>query len=220
MAPAPLEDARASQVQEATQTISLVENEGDVPAATVEDTVFLTGVTGFIGRMTLRKLLLAGATVVVAIRGRRGQGATDRWNQMRDDDCFADLPLDKVEVIEADLLDPDFFESSAVEPITQRITRIVHVAASVNMDETVETALSNNLLPGIRLHQWARKCPRCSHVVITSTAFVNAPNTDIILEGPCPPPQGLSSAVSLSVSRLANTTLQTCTSLQLPSLVL
>ena len=164
--------------------------ESDTPLQ--HDTVFLTGCTGFIGRLVLRKLLLAGAHVVVAIRGRRGQGATDRWLQMsQEDDAFCELPIERVQVIEADLLDPEFFESPVLEHVQTRITRIVHVAASVNMHETLETALTNNLLPGIRLYQWAQKCPLCTHVVITSTAFVSPPSDTPVPEEPCPAIQGV-----------------------------
>lgn len=110
---------------------------------------------------------------------------------MGDDDALKGLPLDRVQVIEGDLLDPEFFETPLVESLQKRITRIVHVAASVNMDELVEIALTNNLLPGIRLYQWAQKCPLCTNVVITSTAFVNPPNDEPIYEGPCPLLEGI-----------------------------
>eukprot|EP00667_Euglena_gracilis_P006844 EG_transcript_6905 len=117
---------------------------------------------------------------------------------MWEDAALRDLPMDRVQVIEGDLRDPEFFETPTLQLLQKRITRIVHVAASVNMDESLETALSNNLLPGIRLYQWARKCPLCTHLVITSTAFVNAPSEQPIYEGPCPPLPGV------EVSQLTN----------------
>jgi len=89
--------------------------------------------------------------------------------------------------VEGDLVDPEFFEMPILQDLATRVTRIVHVAASVNMHEPLAMALSNNLLPGIALYRWAERCPKCTHVVITSTAFVSPPSEEPVPEGPCPP---------------------------------
>lgn len=108
------------------------------------ETAFLvTGVTGFLGRRMLRKLLRAGSPVIALVRGGRAIGTQRLSAQARAADLLADLGCTEygaqLQVIDADIA------SLVVDTLSEQITEamrqldakrliVVNIAASLKMD--------------------------------------------------------------------------------------
>ncbi len=152
------------------------------PAAT---TWFLTGATGFLGKVMLEELIRRRAElrvqrVLLLIRPRKAQTAADRF---RDDvvpaACFATLPpgwTEYVTVLEGDLARPDL--GLASHAALSAVTHVVHSAASIAFDLPAVEAVAANIDATLHLLETARACPRLRRFVYVSTAYVTPHRTD------------------------------------------
>ncbi|MFP4643050.1 MAG: fatty acyl-CoA reductase [Spirochaetales bacterium] len=144
-----------------------------------QECVLLTGATGFLGKVVLEELLRTHeqAEVVLLVRAKGHRTAGDRLEQLRKSACFSGLPekrFERVRAVNGNLasencgLDPDDRRQ-----ITQGVTRIVHCAASIDFDLSIEEAAKANTDTTLNLLDLARACERLVSIVSVSTAYVS-----------------------------------------------
>jgi fatty acyl-CoA reductase len=142
---------------------------------------FLTGVTGFLGKVVLEELVrrreeLRIDGIVILIRPLRGRSAVERFRrEVMVSRCFRHLPADwadLVTVIEGNLESPDMVESARRHPALSRVTHVVHAAASVKFALPVAQAARANITTTLHMLDLARSLPALERFVYVSTAYV------------------------------------------------
>jgi thioester reductase-like protein len=144
--------------------------------------ILLTGVTGFLGKVVLEALLrrreaLGISRIHALIRPRNGGSAKERFAaEVEPSLCFTNLPEEWtswVEVVEGDVTLPDCGLASDVsERLRNRVTHILHVAASIKFDMPITDADAVNVGACLHLLEFARTATRLARMVSVSTAYV------------------------------------------------
>ena len=186
----------ASQSTTAAQTVALHSYAGK--------SIFITGVTGFVGKVVLEKLLRSVPKVeriYLLIRSNsRYPTAAERFQAevatstifdvLKDEGEaeFAALCQRKLRFVSGELTAERFgLEESAFAELAAEIDLVVNCAASVNFREPLDDALATNTLSLYSIIQLtrARKVP----LVHVSTCYVNGYNEGTIEETIAPPAQ-------------------------------
>ena len=146
------------------------------------NTVLLTGATGFVGKVVLHELMrrrqeLGIERVVLLVRARRGVSAQKRFfEEIVASPCFRDLPKswpDLVEILEGDIAEDQAGIGGATRiELTQRLTQIIHCAASVEFDLPIGEATALNVTGSLNLLELAAECRKRPRMVDVSTAYV------------------------------------------------
>lgn len=149
--------------------------------------VLLTGVTGFVGKVVLADLIrrrdeigLAGVTLVA--RGKKNRDGTIQTPDSRfkekvaPSQIFADLPsswLSMITVVAGDLEKEQCgISDDDLAGIRERITHVIHCAASVEFDLPIKDAANANITSALGVLELARSCKHLVGMVDTSTAYV------------------------------------------------
>jgi fatty acyl-CoA reductase len=144
-------------------------------------TWLLTGVTGFLGKVMLEELMrrreeLALARVYVLIRAKGDTSAAERFRtQVARAACFAALPpdwTDAVTVLDGDLVHAGLGLSMRDRAALERVTHVVHSAASVSFDLPVQEAARANITTSLNLLEAVRDGAALERFVYVSTAYV------------------------------------------------
>ena len=164
--------------------------------------VFLTGATGFLGKVTLAEIVrqrraLRVNRIYVLVRGKRGKSARERFETMLASPCFAHLPAgwaDCVEVVEGALERPQCGIDDAVwASLVGQVHRIVHCAASVEFDLPARQAAEANIVSSLNVLALAKACTHLRRMVSVSTAYVTPHHAGAMQEQlaplPAPAPQ-------------------------------
>jgi len=139
--------------------------------------VFLTGVTGYVGKHLLRYFLsLTDRQIVVCIREKNGVSGRERFiTEIKNDAMFQDITiqtnLKNVRVIEKDV-------SVLKEDDLSDCTDVVHCAANVKFNSSIQTLLTENVKALKNIYRLCKK-KRFYHI---STCYVH-PKAN---EGPYP----------------------------------
>lgn len=154
--------------------------------------VFLTGVTGFVGKVVLETLLRQGVErVTVLVRestDRKGtvSSAQERFTKVSQAACFANLEpgwTRRVDVLSGDLEKPDCGLSvTDANKVRRHVTHVVHCAASVEFDLPVSQAASANIRSMLGVLELTKTCPKVVAMVDVSTAYVSVWNPGPIEE--------------------------------------
>lgn len=148
-----------------------------------DKSIFVTGVSGFMGKVLLEKLLYSCSNVkqvFVLMREKRGKTGSERVIEFAKIPLFERLSnekpemLDKIMPIYGDICLHDLGMSN--DDLTQVIneTNIVfHMAASVNFEEPVKIALAQNVRAVKSVIDIAKRMPNLVSMVHLSTAFCN-----------------------------------------------
>ncbi|PTB62272.1 hypothetical protein BBK36DRAFT_1129973, partial [Trichoderma citrinoviride] len=154
-------------------------------------TIFLTGATGFLGKVVLEELirrryeLNVGKVIVlirpskqstVGIATREADLASRFYGEVATSKCFAKLPSDwtrHVQPVYGDLGQAHCgLDASTYESISRETTHIIHCAACVQFDLSLSESLDINLKGTLAILQLARMCLKLERFVYTSTAYV------------------------------------------------
>jgi alcohol-forming fatty acyl-CoA reductase len=156
-------------------------------------TVFLTGVTGFLGKVVLEELIrrrheLGLQKVAVLIRSTKPSNQTSGiatkephlssrfHDEVASSQCFAQLPSGWTQYVQpfyGDLEKPCCgLDALAYERICQETTHIIHCAACVQFDLALADAIRINVQGTLNILQLARTCSQFQHLAYTSTAYV------------------------------------------------
>lgn len=151
--------------------------------------VFLTGVTGFVGKVALEELIrrrveLSIDKVYIIIRKGKNKKtgedieASDRFKkEVSESPCFKFLPVDwqkYVEVVSGDLTKENFgLSDDSKNKLIDNVTHIINCAASVDFDLPIEQAASSNITSALNVLKFSKSCKRLKSFVNVSTAYVS-----------------------------------------------
>lgn len=150
--------------------------------------LFLTGCTGFVGKVLLEKILFSLPNInriYVLIRTKKGSSAEERFKKEIVDSLlferlrareydFDALIKHKVIPIAGDLLKDglDLTQHDFLE-LSQNVHIIINSAASVDFNQRLDQAIQVNTLGSLRVLELAKACKNLTSLVQISTAYVN-----------------------------------------------
>jgi fatty acyl-CoA reductase len=144
--------------------------------------VFLTGATGFVGKVVLQELIRRRGefgidSIYVLIRSKKGKAPQQRFEQeIASSRCFELLPPDWTKMVKAvagELTQRDCgLSEQDLRMVSQHVTHVVHCAASVEFDLPIAEAAAANITSALNMLEVARSCTRLQRMVSVSTAYV------------------------------------------------
>lgn len=156
-----------------------------------DQSVLVTGATGFLGKVLVEKLLRDCPKVkriYILLRAKKGDSLEKRFESFKNLIIFKDLKkndpsaLNKVFAINGDFMEPQSgISESDFDHLTKNLNYIIHCAASVKFDEPLKIALRMNTISTRNMLNLAEKCEYLKAFVHVSTAFSNT-NQDVIHE--------------------------------------
>ncbi|XP_017022262.1 fatty acyl-CoA reductase wat-like [Drosophila kikkawai] len=162
--------------------------EPGIPEFFKNKTVFLTGGSGFLGKVATEKLLRTTEVkrIYSLIRPKRGvsiEGRTSAWEK---DPIFEVLlqaqpkALQRVTPIAGDCLEPDLGISEKDRKLlVNEVQVVIHGAATVRFDEAMHLSLAINVRATRLMLQLAKQMSQLVAFVHISTAYSNCVLTDI-----------------------------------------
>lgn len=155
----------------------------------VGKTVFITGGTGFMGKVLLEKLLRSCpgvSDIYLLIRPRKGQNAQERLQQLLCSPLFDILrkerptDLQKVSAIEGDITQPELAIGTADRAkLCQSVNVVFHSAATVKFDEKLKLSVAINMLGTQRLVEMCRRMTKLEALIHVSTAYCNCDRSKV-----------------------------------------
>nr|ADD62439.1 fatty-acyl CoA reductase II [Yponomeuta evonymella] len=175
--------------------------EDSVAAFYAEKSIFITGGTGFLGKVLIEKLLYSCKAVdqiYVLIRKKKDQTPSERIAQLLESELFSRLRKDdpsalkKVVPVVGDLTMPNLGLSAAVQDlIVTKVSIIFHVAATVKFNERMKNALANNVEATREVINLCHRLEKVDAFIHVSTAYSNT-DQKVVEERVYPPPAPLS----------------------------
>ncbi|XP_075988965.1 fatty acyl-CoA reductase wat-like [Anticarsia gemmatalis] len=145
--------------------------------------VFLTGGSGFLGKVLIEKLIRACGdidTIYVLIRNKKGKDARARLHELLDDFLFhrahEENPkgIHKVVPIIGDMELPGLgMNDEDRKMITSKVTIIINAAATVKFDEKLSVSTAINVKGTKEVLKLAKECRNLKAITHVSTAFSN-----------------------------------------------
>lgn len=164
--------------------------------------VFLTGATGFLGKVVLEDLLRNKAKynlskVIVLTRGKYGIDPHQRFQKkVLSSPCFSKLTnpknsFESVQVVVGDLSAPSCgMDWVTYGKVAKEITHIIHCAASVDFELPLMEAIEANVSTSMNVLELAKNSPGLQRFVSTSTAYVtphkSGPISEVLVPLPWP----------------------------------
>lgn len=168
-----------------------------IPAFYEGRSVFITGATGFVGKVLLEKLLRSCPgiqKIYILLREKRGKDPRQRLEELLTCKVFdvvkKECPdaVHKVVGVTGDLSLPSLGVSPIdVQNMAQTVSIVFHSAATVKFDEPLKQAVDTNVLATRRMVELCNKLPNLAALIHVSTAYANC-NKKEIDEIVYPPP--------------------------------
>lgn len=144
--------------------------------------VFITGATGFMGKVLVEKLLRSTSVskIYLLIRPKKGVATQQRLKVLLDSPCFnrvrkeREEALKKVEAVSGDITEKRLGLSEEEERMLADSVNIVfHSAATVRFDEDMSKSLEMNVSGVMAIIALAKKMTQLKALVDVSTAYCN-----------------------------------------------
>jgi thioester reductase-like protein len=142
--------------------------------------IFMTGATGFLGAQLVRELLerRPGARLALLIRARAGQSAEDRVDLLVPHASRA-----RVQVLSGDVsLERCGLNPADYERLSAETTRVIHSAATVRFDHSLEEARQINVEGTRRVLDFAGAMRQLKSFAYVGTAYVAGERSDLVRE--------------------------------------
>ncbi|KFM65961.1 putative fatty acyl-CoA reductase, partial [Stegodyphus mimosarum] len=173
-----------------------------IPAFYEGRSVFITGATGFIGKVLLEKLLRSCPGikyVYILMREKKGKEPRLRLEELLNCKVFDRLKKERPEAIQkvigitGDLSLPQLGVSPAdLAAMAKNVSIVFHSAATVKFDEPLKQAIDMNVLATRRMIELCHKLPNIVAVIHVSTAYANCNRKqvdEVVYPAPIPPNQ-------------------------------
>jgi thioester reductase-like protein len=146
--------------------------------------LLLTGATGFVGMEVLARVLERSDRHVVAlIRAEDDDRAAERLAATLETSCGdADAYADRVTAVAGDITAPRLGLGERWEALAERIGAIVHGAASVAFDLSLEESRRINVEGTRQMIDFAAACPGLERFTYVSTAYVAGDRRGVVYE--------------------------------------
>ena len=145
-----------------------------------EELILVTGATGFLGVQLVRELLERQPTANLAllIRDRAGQSG-----QQRADSFIPAQDRSRVQVFSGDVSRPDCgLDAAAYRRLSDETTRVIHSAATVRFDHSLDEARRINVEGTRRILDFAGGARRLRSFAYVGTAYVAGERSDLVRE--------------------------------------
>eukprot|EP01094_Clydonella_sp_ATCC50884_P002152 TRINITY_DN11657_c0_g1_i1.p1 TRINITY_DN11657_c0_g1~~TRINITY_DN11657_c0_g1_i1.p1 ORF type:complete len:1182 (-),score=509.15 TRINITY_DN11657_c0_g1_i1:235-3780(-) len=151
--------------------------------------VYITGATGFVGKIIVEKLLRSCpgiGDIYLLIRPGKKMGPEERLKKLmtesrvfdrirreQGDEGFERL-AEKVKAVSGDVGKDELGMSPEdIEVVTENVSVFIHSAATINFNEPMHVAVNLNTLGTLRVLSLAKRCRRLDAFTHISTAYVN-----------------------------------------------
>ncbi|MGA1982968.1 MAG: SDR family oxidoreductase [Acidobacteriaceae bacterium] len=145
-----------------------------------EELILVTGSTGFLGTQLVRELLerQPQARLALLIRDR-----PDKSGQQRADQFVPESDRSRVEVFSGDVGHPNCgLDTAAYQRLTAETTRVIHSAATVRFDHSLDEARRINVEGTRRVLDFAAAAPQLRSLAYVGTAYVAGERTNLVRE--------------------------------------
>jgi thioester reductase-like protein len=145
-----------------------------------EEQIFLTGSTGFVGTQLVRELLARypGARLALLIRPRAHQSAAQRADAM-----IPAADRSRVQVVSGDVAEPRCgLDAASWQRLAAETTRVIHSAATVRFDHSLQEARRMNVEGTRRVLDFAASAPRLQGFAYVGTAYVAGQRNGLVRE--------------------------------------
>ncbi|XP_050358279.1 fatty acyl-CoA reductase wat-like [Nymphalis io] len=173
-------DAKEAEKQRLTKGKA---NKTDIQRFYKDQSVFLTGGTGFLGKVLIEKLLRSCGdvdTIYVLVRSKKGKDPTSRIHDMLDDFVFQraheENPkgIHKVIPIVGDMELPGMgLSKEDRKMLISKVTIIINSAATVKFDEKLSISTAINVKGTVEVIKLAKECRNLKAFTHVSTAYSN-----------------------------------------------
>lgn len=168
--------------------------------------VFMTGGTGFMGKVLIEKLLRSCpdvGTIHLLVRGRKGKTPAQRVEQLKENPLFGRLKtenpaaLNKLNAIEGDVSEIGLGLTKESLKSLENVEIIFHVAASVRFDDPLKDAIIMNARGTREVMIFGENLKNLKICVHVSTTYCN-PDQKSIEEKLYPAPADWQSSIKIA----------------------
>ncbi|KAG5667603.1 hypothetical protein PVAND_015579 [Polypedilum vanderplanki] len=151
--------------------------------------IFVTGGTGFIGKMIVEKLLRSCKdinTIYLLARPKKDKSSADRLQEMLNSPLFDKIreknpeALNKIVLVNGDVAMENLgLSETDQKKLCDNVNVIIHSAATINFNEPLKVAIATNLQSVRELIKLARKVENLNVLVHVSTAYTKWYDFDV-----------------------------------------